>query len=65
VGVVGQGAIITGPTDLALGRALAAAGDLDAARAALERAETVGESQGWAAVVDRARAVLATLPDLG
>jgi tetratricopeptide (TPR) repeat protein len=65
VGVVGQGAIITGPTDLALGRALAAAGDLDAARAALERVETVGESQGWAAVVDRARAVLATLPDLG
>ncbi len=56
VGVIGQGAVATGPLDRAIGLALGAAGDLAGAEAALCRAVEVGEAQGWVPTAARAGA---------
>lgn len=54
IGVIGQGAIVTGPMHRPHGLALAAAGSLEAAADALARAVAVGEEQGWRPTVGRA-----------
>ncbi len=54
VGVIGHGAVVTGPLHRPHGLALAAAGDLGAAEAALARAVEVATGRGWRPTVGRA-----------
>lgn len=61
VGVIGQGAVVTGPVHRPHGLALAAAGDLDGAEEALARAVAVGEDRGWRPTVGRASQERATV----
>lgn len=61
VGVIGQGAVATGPLDLAIGLARSAAGDRDGAAIALDRAVALAEPAGWAPTLRRASEARAAL----
>lgn len=61
VGILGQGSVVTGPVDLALGLSLAAAGRPTEADEALGRAAAMAEAQGWIPCGLRARSAIAHL----